>query len=122
MDTTLEYVTMCRGAQEIQDAWEFERGDYFSTIYQAPYGEFCIVNDEWLESHSRHDVPDAWVWLPAKNKLLTMFIDDDVLDNDFHWTLKLMHVDGETHEALWMRCVMYSNYSKVWDGSEWVKA
>ena len=135
MDTSLEYVQMCRKAQEIQDAWNFELGDYFTTSMSAKHGhECCIVDTFWIDDQSRNPRPAPWVWLPTQSQLQDIVIIDDKFGKNFYSTIKHFtsfvrgenfvcgYVDDATHEQMWLRFTMYYNYSEVWDGAEWVSA
>ena len=137
MDTTLEYVEMCRKAHEIQDAWKFERGDYFTTLMSTKHGhECCIVDTFWIDDQSRNIRPAPWVWLPLQDQLQDIAKDIDMVQfnnplyslqfefDNFVMEHKRMPLFQKltSFEQLWLCFVMHEKYAKVWDGAEWVDA
>ena len=82
MDTTKEYFKQCSKADEIQNKWKFELGDYFTTPqmnahFTTPFmdDDFCIVDDFWIEDElTKRTLPDrmktrSLVWLPKQEQL-----------------------------------------------------
>ena len=131
MDKTLEYVKMCRKAQEIQDAWEFERGDYFTTPMSAknPHA-CCIVDAFWIDDQARNPRPETWVWLPLQHQLQDMVYgahQDGVyttlgLQLQFTAYMSANAKLSHSFEMYWLEFVMHAKFNKVWMGNEWVSA
>ncbi|MCK5431933.1 MAG: hypothetical protein KAJ03_04275 [Gammaproteobacteria bacterium] len=139
MDKTLEYVKMCRKAQEIQEQWKFERGDYFTTLRSVKHGyAHCIVDAFWFDDQSRNTRPAPWVWLPLQHQLQDMVVQHnvDTVTNYIYNAYFILHdfaawfnswensgmMDVDSREKITLCWVMHVVHGKVWTGSEWVKA
>ena len=123
MDKTLEYVQMCKGAQEIQDAWD---------KYNAHVGDMCAR----LRPNGGGYAPMVFVrtshewtiWLPRQDQLQDMVIDayrtgwqDSIIlglmEEVVAWGKQLPYA---SMEQCWLCFVMHVKYAKVWTGAEWV--
>jgi len=134
MDTSEEYVKMCRAAKEIQDSHEWECGDYF---YECPYDD-GYGSVSWkirtIGSDNKDAMVPADVWLPRQDQLqdmctslnkfkpiyslayVTMWAEASGFDcgaNDYAESLNSL-------EQVWLAYVMDENYYKKWNGEEWL--
>ncbi len=136
MDTTNEYRNMCRKADEIQDSWECQLGDF--------YGHFGSIKiwgvDDEADNHSNKAIVS--IWLPRQDQLQEMYA-KNVLD-DLHFLfdpfalLDIIHCyvkddcDNHKHEdvsyeecssmeQLWLFFVMKTVHNKYWDGDNWLR-
>ena len=111
MDTSEQYINMCRRAKELQEMWEPEPGDF----YKLP-GHFitCIVL-----KNSLIDM-DA-IWLPRIDQCIDM---DCSQDTDFFIDCIKMEDRLEPHASAEMKglaVVMKTIYKKYWNGEDWIK-
>ena len=146
MDTTKEYFEQCSKADEIQNKWKFELGDYFTTPqmnahFTTPFmdDDFCIVDDFWIEDElTKRTLSDrmktrAWVWLPRQDQLQDMINWEKdghfgvVLIDAFYDFAKRIHNSEpfnntkSSWEQLWLEFTMYEKFNKIWIKNEWVK-
>ena len=146
MDTSPEYIAMCRGAEEIQNH-VLNKGDYYTfpikkMSYQPKPEE--KVGDYWVPQLWHDEVPirfgDYAVWLPRQDQLQAMiqlrgiigyiyqfYRFCDALYANWHkpWP-NPAPAEGVkvnlTLEQLWLAFVMQERYGKGWTRTEWVKA
>lgn len=137
MDTSKEYIDMCRKATEIQNPDRSIAGNYYELngnlcisgyvrdwhfdelwLYTIPYGDMC-------KAYTR----DELVWLPRQDQLQDMMLpancnSADVSDTLYDFNVFVAnHVDEfeyRSFEQLWIRYIMYCDHGKQWNGSEWV--
>jgi len=137
MDTSKEYIKMCRKAEEVQELWEPIPGDFAYDIrYKDPiiiinydkntyiYG-FNLVNElEFEECVLYFNSENDLIWLPRQDQLQDMVYKT----SDHPYTLiaqffDFVHTDDmpmkTSMEQLWLRYVMHEKFNKVWDGKEW---
>jgi len=138
MDTSKEYVEMCRKAVEIQELWKPEAGDWtlshrdgvkpldsitISLAGLTPFG----ANGARIRSDM--------IWLPRQDQLQEMVCSDiriliDSFVDCFNGIacIKLssgmknsgLHIiDFDSMEQLWFAFVMHEKHGKKWDGEEW---
>ena len=109
LDTSPEYINMCRQAKELQEMWKPETGDF----YKLP-GHFitCIVL-----KNSLIDM-DA-IWLPRIDQLIEMF--------PLGWKAMLQDIlnfvktgDTPSIESECIKAIMYYNHDKSWNGEDWI--
>ena len=109
MDTSEQYINMCRRAKELQEMWEPEPGDF----YKLP-GHFitCIVL-----KNSLIDM-DA-IWLPRIDQLIEL--------SAMHWSdivdyARLDYNENQlSFEITMLKIVVYMVYRKRWNGEDWIK-
>ena len=141
MDTSKQYIEMCRKAVEIQDR-EPEQFDLYypngiyiyhtlraggapdSYQFQRGFdmgGANCVYKD------------DIGCWLPRQDQLQEMVLKKDRYLTGMFYNLyefsreHLYSDDGNTlifhsFEQLWLAYVMKEKYNKVWNDKEWVNA
>lgn len=149
MDTSKEYIEMCREAEEVQEGkhqdgvsgvWvaddivlstskEYGQGDYYYVLDKEGNRKCKECGNE--ESYI---VSTKSSWLPRQDQLQKM-VDwkrFDEITIGWHtspykmtWQDDPLHeegVNGESMEQLWLAFVMKEKYNKIWNGKDWVKA
>ena len=126
MDTSKEYVNMCRKATEIQKHWNVQYGDFvyadaerdnnIMTIFDGADGEYGASTNHI----SVHYVKEyKCVWLPRQDQLQEI--------SGYHWAEYYVRITNgmlgyETPEQSGLALIMMKQHSKKWNGSEWVEA
>ena len=136
MDTTDEYIEMCKEARQIQQIWKKTIGDYF---YNPPYyssNNVSIIFDSYIRNKeegreyyggtysNNEQVLDGATWLPRQDQLQAI-VDLNTIVN---WHFYNFVNDGlstyldyfTSMEQLWLAFVMQKIYNKIWNGSEWI--
>ena len=126
MDTSPEYIEMCRKAKEIQVSEPYDI--YYANIYAyMRYNKIENIGTLWHGGHIYRGNP---VWLPRQDQL------QEILWNNFRLPcaeLKLfmeyIHAitnpnyrywhDFNSMEQLWLAFVMKEKYNKSWINGEW---
>jgi hypothetical protein len=122
MDNSVEYIEMCRVAEEIQEQKLHTDGNVFINF----------VSGEWQKTHVYtygriipYDTGDYEVWLPRQDQLqemVKMGFRAFVCDIYIFITDNAKYSSQFTSmEQLWLAFVMWEEYSKQWDGEVWVK-
>jgi len=127
MDTSEQYIKMCKKAEEIQklrpieppfDKWM--SGDFYTV--DCPLGPCVSVHNDT----SAYGLGKFTTWLPRQDQLQEMGS-----EKDFYLLLKDLDsfaVLGDwqdkglftSMEQLWLAFVMKERYNKVWNGGEWI--
>ena len=118
MDTSKEYIGMCRKAVEIQELWSPISGDVY-------YSQNVKIISIWTYSYPPHeDYNKIFTWLPRQDQL------QDIVDNNLKrlctgFCLFLKQTGDYDYnftsmEQLWIAFVMHEKYGKKWDGKDWV--
>jgi len=145
MDTSETFIKQCEKAEEIQEAWKPQYGDYIG-------GQWFIDTEDnigltQLGIVLSYDADKKLLntggailwsketnfWLPRQDQLQAMVdwkdydisIDWHSLPCKFYWAkdpLETQGVDGGSMEQLWLAFVMQERYSKIWNGEEWIKS
>jgi hypothetical protein len=146
MDTSKEYIEMCRKAEEVQKLWKPVPGDFAYDIrYKDPiiiinydkntyiYG-FNLVNElEFEECVLYFNSENDLIWRPRQDQLQGMLFtkwyhQDEVAQiSTFSNWCKQNWIWGNSteghcfnsHEQLWLAFVMHEKYQKKWDGKKW---
>ena len=122
MDTSQKYIEMCKDAQEIQARWSVytgKVGDVYAGLHPG-----C---DEWkISILTRPESDVVCVWLPRQDQLqqlnkvsgfhsLSQVVAqiESIQEHVRYWCKFF------SQEQFWLAWLMYSEYGKVWDGSEW---
>ncbi len=136
MDTSKEYIEMCRGATEIQELWEEQVGDvcynnlFNTVVYVWAFGTndtlMVTPKDPYNQGHLWVGPPDL-TWLPRQDQLQGMVYSSGVfglLDMMANFRRQIRNrIDfyiPESMEQLWLAFVMHEKYNKKWDGKDWV--
>ncbi|MCF7920016.1 MAG: hypothetical protein K9N06_08900 [Candidatus Cloacimonetes bacterium] len=144
MDTSKNYIKMCRQADEVRNNWKPKLGDYFygtpqdfaDMEYEKGIFQFLLCDDEFYNI-----IPDTYdprtktfngigdddeaVYLPRQDDLQDMIDFEIPLDiiNDFQkWCNNLdnsMLERLKTLEQFWLAYMMWVNHSKIWNGKDW---
>jgi len=123
MDTSEEYVRMCKKAKEIQKVWNPENGDFYFDLVNERVYSYC-------SSAIGKGYTGIDVWLPRQDQLQEMITDGlawkHVLFDEFVRNQEANWITGEiknfgSFEQLWLAFVMYRKFNKIWDGEKWVE-
>ena len=142
MDTSKEYIEMCRKAPEIQELWKPEVGDIAKMwLYRTKFIG-CVINIHSgfvdLEQGYGNQTKKELIWLPRQDQLQDIIgigehadeitkcrcLDCVILDFYKFWRDRDPINDGTalltSMEQLWLAFVMHEKYRKKWDGEEWI--
>jgi len=116
MDTSEEYVRMCRESIEIQKKWKEDRADF----YFDDYYKYVTVLDSFEDNLGNN------IWLPRQDQLQAI-LDSERPIGSWHWFIYDMweydrgcvSVRDWSGEKLWLALVMKELYGKGWNGSTW---
>jgi len=123
MDTSKEYIEMCRCAEEIQTS---VLGPSSFAVISGEFHKSQVVVIGELSYFSDDYKWDVEVWLPRQDQLQGMLLNEPGHDEPYRLFNKL-YAFGEQRgvekspEELTLKYVMYTLYGKHWDGKEWVK-
>lgn len=122
MDTSEQYINMCRKATELQEKWKITDGDFFyyddmiNTI-----GDFVEVNHT-IRPMSNWDMytikQNNCVWLPRADQLIEL--------STIHWSdivdyARLDYNENQlSFEITMLKIVVYMVYRKRWNGEDWI--
>ena len=131
MDSSEQYIEMCRMAQEIQSLFEIADGDFCYKEVVFCICEKCNVKDSYGRTYIDEHNKSEYIWLPRQDQLQEMLIADDrqqrycELWHSFkkYVMFELVNSDDEdltSFEQLWLCSVMKEKYNKIWNGSDWV--
>lgn len=143
MDTSKEYIEMCKKAQEIQEIKEmykdYDKGDFYDRYgfieVASPYSS-CeeYADDNYCDEIQQRDKSD--IWLPRQDQLFDLIMElnnnfgcNDKLqgifiNNIYAFNRELYHNQSQTFDTLekvYLSFVMKGKYNKVWDinSKEW---
>lgn len=120
MDTSKEYIEMCRKAAEIQEVWEPKDGDFSTGDFSTGVGSVIV------------QMPSKWswkpkvIWLPRQDQLQDMV---DWSGYGYKVSTICYQIDEfyekggivwGSMEQLWLAFVMHEKYGKKWNGGDWV--
>jgi hypothetical protein len=128
MDTSKEYIEMCRKAKKIQKL----RPSPSRLGTESIEKQSCIIYKH-TKTRGWHlavwkglsYLGKDWVWLPRQDQLQEMveceYVDRDLLSRDLN---EFSHSyfktdDGVSWEMFWLAFVMKERWRKVWNGKEW---
>ena len=137
MDTSPEYINMCRQANELQEMWEPMQGDFY-------YNDFIkiinIMKDHLQFNRDKQKGYSDAIWLPRIDQLITLLNEAqneelhdagqrfsecselDTLGSIFHNCAVGDYYDKETFtvEQLFLVELYDTKYNKSWDGDDWI--
>jgi len=121
MDTSKEFIELCRQAKEIQALWRPDNGDYAL----QPDGNVNLLWSNYLPDKSYRWVLNT-TWLPRQDQLQEMVFEGSiwVLLNRFHgfvFNIYKRYDKDMTMEQLWLHYVMRLKFNKSWENKDWVK-
>ena len=124
MDTSPEYINMCRKATELQEMWKIEEGDFYSM--NPPYRGICTVHESsWCKDPMGNICA---TWLPRIDQLIEM------LNKEFpYWTqyygFELFRRIADVYdrdkrpgssEKRILELLYNEKYNKYWNGKDWI--
>lgn len=123
MDTSEEYVKMCRAANKIQDikpddADKILTGIGIGQIVQSYEGVLYHIDIE------DGDLKEL-VWVPRIHELSLLFRDINIpsVSDIASMLISIAFNHNEkSHQQFVLKMYMYMKYKKEWNGSEWVQA
>lgn len=129
MDTSPEYIKMCKEARGIQETWKITRGDSYYISHQ----DVVILFDDDIENICgwADDLLIEVTWLPRQDQLQNMVEWDwlyktpqnqiNSIYNTFSSAFGTKKQWGQftSHEQLWLAFVMYTKFKKQWNGKTW---
>lgn len=141
MDTSPEYIEMCRKATEIQDLWNPSVAD--CCMMKDDVFKITQVGSDFLYPLSLYRLKDgnrmSWyskadcTWLPRQDQLQHMVHEHHNL-TAFHMLRSFTRwaenkygnaygygIIWDSFEKYWLEYAMYLIYRKVWNGSDWVE-
>lgn len=146
MDTSEKYILMCEKAEEVQEAWKPDKGDFFILGIintRSKHFAISILGCHWAECESCRtevdDLRDECTWLPRQDQLQEMVYHEAVepwlILDDIHSTITPFSTETEvpisiksqyakftSMEQLWLAFVMHEKYQKRWSekDNEWI--
>ena len=142
MDTSEQYINMCRKATELQEMWEPSGADwvYFIPLnpmldsygWEGKEGGWCGVRILAVtETDAGYYGPDTDTideyrknkkvfWLPRIDQLIEMYaLGWKVMLQDILNFVKLG--DTPSIESECIKAIMYYNHDKYWNGEDWIE-
>ena len=138
MDSSKEYIEMCRKAVEIQGLFKANTGDFyycFCTDIEPtdmfPKGFGLSIITEWDADLNSELIirSETDIWLPRQDQLQEMVYNEDrprawdlFCDFDEFIITHSREIGDYTlsAEQLWLAFVMYEKFNKKWDGNDWI--
>lgn len=121
MDTSEQYIKMCKEAKEIQVRWRPAEGDYY--FVKGTKDMIKILNHTGF---AMFPVCVNYIWLPRQDQL------QDMIDISFNyiWNYFVSAIEKypapayndfiESMEQLWLAFCMSEKFNKIWDGESWI--
>lgn len=138
MDTSEEYIKMCRTATKLQELWKPEFGDWFSHVFDGNQKTEVVCQPGVIYFAQES------TWLPRQDQLQDIVIhrfkvfEHSIyeMENAFSDFIRCPplrhHKEHEewlnkigrfiTLEQLWLAFVMNELHRSIWNGKEWVSA
>ena len=116
MDTSEQYIKMCKKAWEIQESWNSHRYDY----YDVPNlgircGNNPTSNSVWLPRQDQLQKMVTTVNPRATHSQFVLWVQEDVYGKKPYDDILV------TLEQLWLAFVMHEKYNKVWNNRTWIE-
>ena len=118
MDTSPEYINMCRKATELQEMWEPKEGDFYVRD-GYPVGAYCTDYFIYYVTEDEDEWKIKVTWLPRIDQLIEMF--------PLGWKAMLQDIlnfvkpgDTPSIESECIKAIMYYNHDKSWNGEDWI--
>jgi hypothetical protein len=125
MDTSKEYVEMCREAEEIQERKHFIGGSFFVHFVTGKWQKPCVYTYGMMLPYESGDYS---VWLPRQDQLQEMIgnfpdvlkkLYDEIWTGDHGMYLGDWGAKCTSMEQLWLAFVMKEKFNKTWNGEKW---
>lgn len=145
MDTSEQYIEMCRKAVKVQENWRAKSGDIFAYHSDNSFSDnfgLYVGDIPGRNLKSRHfirdaggikkplkEIPTDLIWLPRQDDLQGMvvieksewFLTGIATYDTYGFSKEIEYYSHfDSFEKLWLCFVMEKKYNKIWDGSEWV--
>jgi hypothetical protein len=149
MDTSKEYIEMCKGAVEIQEAWNPKEGDFMLNL-SAVGGPYLFTNYKYQPNSNNnrwelevYERLNHLLWLPRQDQLqeLVAPLNFDITfrhkgkgskTKNIYVGFAIKHTHSPEHEyqilnrmatmeQLWLAFVMKEKYQKAYLDDEWVE-
>lgn len=130
MDTTKEYILMCKEARKIQKEWKPQVGDYFLTVFKEIDICDCVLHSNkslsGIKSGSAGTYRKDAIFLPRQDQLQGMVKENNISDGKLVVKFAKRISDECYHdlwnssmEQFWLAFVMKEKYQKTWNGKIW---
>jgi len=121
------FILMCKQAEEIQEAWKVENGDW---VFWRVTKSIKIITDHFDTKNLKD-----FIWLPTQEQLQEIILPILKEGHKKFWDMKkinfwiirllLNFIDDDYYNSfneLWLAFVMYEKYHKIWSnaGERWV--
>lgn len=139
MDKSDEYIRMCAAADEIQQRWAHNYGDFFIDNRGKIRCWLSRDHEDKKFKKGFHVTVDRgvillsrYVWLPRQNQLIEMAQIpgrryETVTQDFFEWTKRPYETLDDipaklfrSMEKIWLAFVMQQKFNKQWDGERWL--
>ena len=127
MDRSSKYIKMCEMAEEIQEQWQPDFGDFYVSM-SLGITSSCqpIISD--LEKKLSYLKTIKAVWLPKQDQLQEMVIENHATSWDLAIAFSNVLMGENTSyfeqfdsmEKLWLTFIMLKKYTRKWKDGEWV--
>lgn len=114
MDTSPEYINMCRKARELQESWSPRMGDF------GIYDQQLVIMGSDGTPLVRHIVARNCIWLPRIDQLISNWTNpyDAIESMLLGWPVE--YDETESLEINGIKRVMKLKYNKSWNGEDWI--
>lgn len=118
MDTSEQYIEMCRKATELQEMWEPSLGDFYYSDFSKLV---CVMSDHMQFNRDKLKEYSDAIWLPRIDQLIEL--------SGMGWyNFMLFGVRIADHAGVFMQpmqehfimCLMHYKYKKKWNGEDWI--
>jgi hypothetical protein len=123
MDTSEQYIKMCKKAVEIQKLWKPATGDFYGWVICESTG-----HEIWQDGNKINVVAD--IWLPRQDQLQkilalnttnkTLMLVDGQIREFYNFAMDWNFTKTNSMETLWLEFVMKELYNKTWNGKDWI--
>jgi hypothetical protein len=133
MDTTKQYIKMCRKAVEVQKLWKPATGDFYGWVICESTGyeiwqdgnKINVAADIWLPRQDQLQETINFEIYPHQAHTLGRNIEYHASDYIFKFVLnkgdwKAGDFYCKTMEQLWLHYVMRKKFNKTWNGKDWI--
>ena len=132
MDTSPEYISMCRKAKELQEMWEPSTSDYcvssvsgcnriLVVIADLPNKFLVVAYPYATYDNTDHLLRQNIIWLPRIDQLISNWTNPyDAIESMLHgWPVE--YDETESLEINGIKRVMKLKYNKSWNGEDWIE-
>lgn len=123
MDTSKEYIEMCRKAEEIQEQKPSTENEILTGIGIGRLMQTYDGNVFHIEIEGKEVVNE--VWIPRRHQMDIMIYGIDVPNVQYFATMLCsgaFNNNEKSYDQFILKTYMYMKFSKTWNGKEWGKA